>query len=318
MPATPSLALIDGPTEIGTIASSFLTGCLAIQTYVYYTRFSSDSTTLKIFIAGVCVTEIAHLLCVIAVLWRNTISDPGPFTIFSYTGDMVIALTFIVSFGAQLFFLLRLRKFSGSKLLPLLCLPLSVVFFACGIVINVNAFKIKSVVQFVDAQFVLITLTFVAGAVCDVAITLGMLYHLGRLRKTEFPSTSRVVDTLIFWTIESGLTTSLCNIVAALCFVLMRDNFVWMGAYEVLASVRANALLATLNSRSMVRHKRDTVAGRALELNPRIREQDTRFPTHTPIVVNIPRSSGLTANDEAKVEERIQENPGTYYPSLSV
>ncbi|KAH7915884.1 hypothetical protein BJ138DRAFT_1140664 [Hygrophoropsis aurantiaca] len=326
---TSSLALVNGPSEIGAIISSFLTGCLAVQTYVYYTRFSSDCTLLKIFIAGVCVTEIAHLCCVIVVLWQSTITVLGP-TVPSYAADTVIALTIIVSYGGQLFFIFRLLRLSGNKLLPLLCLSLSILFAACGIVISVNAFRMASAVQFVDSQFVVITLDFVAAAACDVATTLGLIYHLRRLRKTEFPNSSPVIDTLILWTMETGLTTSLCTILAALCFVLMRDNFVWMGVYEVLASVRANALLAALNSRSTIRSKIAvaTVAGRALEPNSKTREHHdgAQFPKRPSIIVNITRSGGPVMADTTSNEDKgadagqIQESPTPrfYDASLSV
>ncbi|KAH7909675.1 hypothetical protein BJ138DRAFT_1102487 [Hygrophoropsis aurantiaca] len=314
MAAIPNLALITGPIEVGTIASSFLTGCLAIQTYVYYSRFSSDPVILKIFIAGLCITGLTHLLCVAVALWQNTISEPTSLYVLPYSGDMVIALTLVVSFAAELFFIFRLLKLSRGMLLPLICLSISIIFATSGTVVIVNAFLMTSVVQFVNSQFVTITLTLIAGATCDFAITLGLIYHLFKLRKPHFPSTSRIIDTLILWTIESGLTPSLCGIIAVICFVLMRDNFsvVWMGVYEVLASVRVNALLAT---RSIIRSKRYT--GEVLELNPRIRaHHDARIPRHPSIVINITRSTELMVDDEDK--DHIQENSRFNDSSVSV
>ncbi|KAH7909666.1 hypothetical protein BJ138DRAFT_1114764 [Hygrophoropsis aurantiaca] len=299
MASIPNVSLLIGPLELGAIACSFLVGCLVIQTFVYYSQFSSDSKYIKVFVAGLCIAELLHFVCEVVVLWQSTITAPVASYYALYT---VVAATLAISFGAELFYIVRLVTLSasGSKFLPLVCLVLSLVFATTGTVVVIDSFAITNLLEGVDSHFLVIMLSLISGAVCDLTITASLIYYLLKMRNTNFRSTSRMVDTLIRWSIETGLTPTLCSILTVICFARMRDNFVWLGVYAVLASVRANALLATLNGRLILNKRRDE---EALEFSSIIREQ---HPTESPIVVNITRSSELKADNDNK--DQVQEN----------
>ncbi|KAH7928797.1 hypothetical protein BV22DRAFT_1082361 [Leucogyrophana mollusca] len=320
-----------GPVEVGTTATSFLFGCLAIQTYVYYSRFSADSLIIKILVASVVTVEFAHLICVGVALWQMTIGsygNPAPLSVFPYAADTVIALTIVVSFCVQSFFALRLLRLSGSRVLPSMCLAMSTLFAVSGFVVTAKAFAMTSVVEFVRTQFFTITLSLTAGAMCDLMITAGLIYNLIRMRASSFSQTSRLIDILILWTIETGLAPCICAFMIVACvsgptlplviyhvlltlsgfqFALMRENYVWTGIYEILAGIYANSLLAvymlsislysnlplthfSMNSRSFIRGR--DMDG-LVELRPRGHQehQSSNRPSQPAIVINITRST---------------------------
>ncbi|KAH7914057.1 hypothetical protein BJ138DRAFT_489390 [Hygrophoropsis aurantiaca] len=187
MASIPNLTLILGPLQIGVAASSFLTGCLAIQTYIYYGKFSSDPCLLKTFVAFLVLLETIHLLCIVITQWQMSLGLPASLIASPYAGDTVIALTNLIFFCVQSFFILRLLKLSkNNKYLALACMVPCAGTFASGMVITVYAFMMTSIEQFANAQYPTIITTLATAAVCEIAVTTGMMYYLFKLRKTEF------------------------------------------------------------------------------------------------------------------------------------
>ncbi|KAG0697659.1 hypothetical protein DFH29DRAFT_878530 [Suillus ampliporus] len=66
-----------------------------------------------------------------------------------------------------------------------------------------------------NARNWLIILTLVAAAVCDLVITIGLLYFLQReRRRTKVHQTHSITDCLTLWAIETGLATSMSAVLA--------------------------------------------------------------------------------------------------------
>ncbi|KAH7914054.1 hypothetical protein BJ138DRAFT_1110874 [Hygrophoropsis aurantiaca] len=256
MATIPNLSLTFGPVQIGVAASSFLSGCLTIQTYIYYSRFSSDPFLLKTFVAFLVLLEAIHLFCIVISQWQMSLGLPASLIALPYAGDMVIALTNLIFFCVQSFLILRLLKLSkNNKYLALACMVPCAGAFALGTMVTVHAFMMTSIEQFANAQYLTIITTLGTAAVCNIAVTTGLMYYLFKLRKTEFSRTNMTVDTLMLWTIETGLIPYICAIAVLICFITMRENYIWVGLYEILASSYANACLTALNSRAFFNNK---------------------------------------------------------------
>ncbi|KAH7910336.1 hypothetical protein BJ138DRAFT_1114171 [Hygrophoropsis aurantiaca] len=294
MAAIPNLSLIQvvGALQIGVASSSFLTGCLVIQTYVYYSKFPSDPCFLKIFVAILVLLEVTHLLCMAIAQWQFTLDTAASLVVFPYAADLVIVFSNLIFMCVQSFFILRLLKFSKNKYVALACMILCAGFTISGEVIAAKAFAMTNSEQYIDAQYVMIIASFILGTLCDLGITAGLMYHLFKLRKVEFRRTIRTVDTLMLWTLETGLIPCMFGLASLGCFIAMRYNFIWIAFYEVLASTYANACLAALNSRSITSHQN------AINMLDR----DPRVPKPSDIVVNISSSSNSTAPNDGKGE----------------
>ncbi|KAH7914059.1 hypothetical protein BJ138DRAFT_489679 [Hygrophoropsis aurantiaca] len=291
MAAIPDLSLILGPVQIGVAASSFLTGCLTIQTYIYYSKFSSDPCLLKAFVAFLVLLEIINLLCMIISQWQGTFSSSASPTADPFVEDAVVVLSGLIFFCAQSFFVLRLLKLSNNnKYLALACLVPCVGVFIAEEVIAAYAFMMTSFEQFANTRYLIIITTLVMSAVHQIVVTAGLMYYLFKLRKTGFSRTTMTIDNLMLWTVGTGLIPCICVITTLICFAMMRDNYIWIGLYAILASTYPNACLAALNSRAFFNNKN---AVNMLDQNPKI-------PKPSGVVINITTSSHSTASDDDK------------------
>ncbi|KAG1755402.1 hypothetical protein EDB19DRAFT_402838 [Suillus lakei] len=248
-------SIIVGPVVLGTLFDACLFGCLVIQTYVYYANFANDHRVIKVTVAAVFATQIAHMMCVSATLWNtavNAYDDPSKLQILPLTACATILFTGITGALVESYFAFRLWKLSRKLLLPLLSLVLCVIAQVVSLVITVRAFNTTSIAAFETDQNTSITLALTSRVLCDTILTLSMAWYL-RKQRSVFSRTTSTIDRLVLWTIETGLITSLVAVLVISFFLAMKQNYIWVGFYAILASVNGNSLLASLNGRLIFR-----------------------------------------------------------------
>ncbi|KAG2118298.1 hypothetical protein DEU56DRAFT_865878 [Suillus clintonianus] len=250
-------AITIGPAVVGSMIASYLFGCSTMQTYTYYKRFPGDRRIFQILVAVVMVLTFAHIICVMYWTWTMTVTgcqNPDGVTIFSSSRDANLILTPLISTLVQMFFIYRLFKFSGSKTLAAFCGILSTLNLAGTLVDAAKALSISADRTAQNARNWLTILTLVSAAVCDLVITIGLVYFLQReRRRSKAQQTHNIADRLTLWAIETGLATSMSAVLVIVFFCAMRNSFLWTAIYDVLADVYTNSLLAALNSRRTTR-----------------------------------------------------------------
>ncbi|KAF5327506.1 hypothetical protein D9619_004986 [Psilocybe cf. subviscida] len=90
--------------------------------------------------------------------------------------------------------------------------------------------------------------------VADVMITVSLCILLGNIR-TGFKLTDSLVNTLMLYTINTGLLTSVSATACFVTFAIWPHAFVFIGFYFVLSKLYINSLLAMLNTRERLRKK---------------------------------------------------------------
>ncbi|KAG1778933.1 hypothetical protein EV702DRAFT_1195945 [Suillus placidus] len=255
-------AMTIGPAVVGSMIASYLFGCSTMQTYTYYKRFPDDRRVFQILVAAVMMLTFAHIICIVYWTWTLTVTgceNPDGVTIFSSSRDANLILTPLISTLVQMFFIYRLFKFSGSKTVAAFCGILSMLNLTGTLVDAANALGVSTNRTAQNARNWLTILTLVAAAVCDLVITIGLVYFLQReRRRTKVHQTQNIADRLTLWAIETGLATSMSAILVIVYFCAMRNTFLWTAVYDVLADVYTNSFLAALNSRKTTRI-RDTL-----------------------------------------------------------
>ncbi|KAI0656158.1 hypothetical protein C8Q70DRAFT_1015449 [Cubamyces menziesii] len=84
----------------------------------------------------------------------------------------------------------------------------------------------------------------------DIILAGILVFTLLRIRReSKVRSTRTVLNTLIIYTINTGLLTSIVSFFAFLFAIVMRGNFIYAGISIVGAKLYANSVLALLNSR---------------------------------------------------------------------
>lgn len=256
--------LVIGPIQVGGLLSAALFGCLSCQSYVYFARFTSDRLTLKAAVSAVFFIQLGHFVCIISTLWTMTVStygDPSQLRVFPLAADLAIPLSAFTAFIVQSFYAFRLWKLSEKVFLPILCELISVVAQISTLILSPRAFYMTDLTVFEDSQIQLITLSFVARAVCDVMTTTGIAWSLYHKRVSNLKDTMTMIDRLIYWTIETGLATSLMAVIVAVLFLVLEQNFVWFGAWLMLPNVIGNCLLASFNRRLLLLETRSASRG---------------------------------------------------------
>ncbi|KAG2128955.1 uncharacterized protein EDB93DRAFT_147201 [Suillus bovinus] len=219
--------LVIGPVQVGGLLSAALFGCLSCQFYVYFAKFTSDRLILKAAVSAVFFIQLAHFVCIISMLWTMTVvtyGDPSQLKVFPVAADLAIPLSAFTAFIVQAFYAFRLWRLSEKIFLPILCEMISVVAQISTLILSSRAFYMTDLTVFEDNQMDLITLSFVARATCDLLTTGAIAWSLYHKRVSKLPSTMTIIDRLIYWTIETGLSTSLMAVIVAVLFLVLEQN----------------------------------------------------------------------------------------------
>ncbi|KAG1777825.1 hypothetical protein EV702DRAFT_225133 [Suillus placidus] len=254
--------LVIGPVQVGGLLSAALFGCLSFQSYVYFARFTNDHLILKAAVSAVFFIQLGHFVCIISTLWTMTVStygDPSQLQVLPLAADLAIPLSAFTAFIAQSFYAFRLWRLSEKVFFPILCEMISVVAQISTLILSPRAFYMTDLTVFEDSQILLITLSFVARAACDLITTAAIAWSLYNKRVSNLRNTMTMIDRLIYWTIETGLATSLMAVIVAVLFLVLRQNFVWFGAWLMLPNVVGNSLLASFNRRLLLRETRSAL-----------------------------------------------------------
>ncbi|KAG0709915.1 hypothetical protein DFH29DRAFT_21459 [Suillus ampliporus] len=262
--ATFNVYVMIGPVAVGALVNACLFGSLVVQIHVYYANFANDHRAMKLMVAAILASQIAHVICVSATLWNVAVSgygNPLSLQIFPLGADAVILFTGITGLLVESSFAFRLWKLSKRLPLPLLSLALCLLTQSISFAMTAKAFLMTSLATFVTDQNTLIMLAFTSRVVCELTLTLSIAWYLRKQRSSTFPRTTSAIDRLVLWTIETGLTTSLVGILVMSFFLVMKHNCkrtrissssrsepfsdIWVGLYANLATVNANSFLAS-------------------------------------------------------------------------
>ncbi|KAG1871215.1 hypothetical protein DFJ58DRAFT_722644 [Suillus subalutaceus] len=205
--------LVIGPIQVGGLLSAALFGCLSYQSYVYFARFTNDPLILKAAVSAVIFIQLGHFVCIISILWTMTVStygDPSQLGVLPLAADLAIPLSGFTAFIVQSFCAFRLWRLTRNIFLPILCEIISVIAQTSTLILSSYAFSMTDLTTFEDDQLLLIVLSLIARAVCDVITTTGTVWSLKKKnRGFEIGDvTTATIDRLIYWTIETGLATS--------------------------------------------------------------------------------------------------------------
>ncbi|KAG1833542.1 hypothetical protein EV424DRAFT_1365862 [Suillus variegatus] len=228
-----------GPVVLGALVNACLFGGLVIQTYVYYANFPNDHRMVRLTVAAILASQIAHVICVSATLWKVAVSGYGnPLTllIFPLGADAAILFTAITGALVESSFAFRLWKLSKLLAPPLISLALCLLAQSIALTMTVKAFAMTDLLTFEADENRLITLSLTSRLVCELTLTLSMVWYLRKQRSLTFASTTTIIDRLVLWTLETGLITSLVVVLVMSFFLAMKQNYIWVGLYANLAT----------------------------------------------------------------------------------
>ncbi|KAH8984311.1 hypothetical protein EDB92DRAFT_1491126 [Lactarius akahatsu] len=158
-----------------------------------------------------------------------------------------------VDYMVQLYYARRVYIVGGSIIISVIIVIFGTACFALAFVFTVRA----AALRFWSRYTSLVSVTCIglgSGVVADILIAVSMcwfLYH----KKTGFARTDSMILTLMTYSIQSGLLTSVLTCAVLISFATASSSMYWQLFFWPMGKFYANSLLAMLNSRDYVRER---------------------------------------------------------------
>ncbi|KAH9847841.1 hypothetical protein C2E23DRAFT_889623 [Lenzites betulinus] len=259
--AIPSLDKTYGVLMIGTFLGLILYGITLQQCY-RYTRlpaYREDSTYTRSMVFVILILETVHsVISMHAIYYYLTTNYFNPTVLFHgvWSVDLIPMATGIIVAVSQSFFARRLwmidRKFRWMAVLVCILLLCEAGF---SIAITVEAFRQPDLLQFEDVT----AWMFKAGMgviVCADSLLTAVLTIVLRRSRTGFENTDTVLNTLIVYTINTGLLTGTLSLACFFVALFYPKTLLANGMNMCIAKLYAISLLAVLNSRDFLKNRK--------------------------------------------------------------
>ncbi|KAF8469352.1 hypothetical protein JB92DRAFT_3149996 [Gautieria morchelliformis] len=265
-----SVQLLFGPLLIGAFFSTILYGVVVVQVriplqsfvrvinsmgfgqaFIYYQTYKRDATWIRYFVLYLFICKTLATGFDIGMMYEPLVlryATPRATTIFPIMLKPVPIVTVFISTPVQLFVCWRIKRLSGSRLLPTIICALALSAFAGGISTTVAASIFH---KFADERRYggeIIT-WLVSSAAADICIMGSLVWSLHK-RRTGYSATDDLLNKLIRLTLQTGAITAISATLDVVSFFAAPDtagNFIWDFS---LSKLYTNALLSTLNARA--------------------------------------------------------------------
>lgn len=253
VPSTPDNTV--GALLIGYVVSMFMCGILCAQVLWYYSTYPNDRRTLKIIVAILCVSELTGVIFCSDMIWGYLIvrgsTDPFFFLIANRGLIGMILPTSASSMFVDIFYIYRIWRLTNkSKYVALAFIPVLVYStHVVGIVVtSVQAPFFAEQSKF--GYFLSMADSF--RIVEDVGIAAAMC-TLMYVRRGSVDRSNSLLKTIFFWSLTTGVLTSIFIIASYVSYLTMPNNLIYIGFYLMYSKIGANAMLASLNMRNRLR-----------------------------------------------------------------
>ncbi|KAL4265676.1 DUF6534 domain-containing protein [Pleurotus pulmonarius] len=260
-----------GAAFLGGIAAAIFYGITSVQTYIFFKGSETDKRPLQVLILFLWILDTLHLALVTHGLYFYMVSNfahPLALAAPSWSFLSQVYVTCISDLIVRGIFAHRVWLLSGKKYryfsVSLIAI-FSLLTATTGFVFASRVFALGSFRAFRPISWLMYT-ALSSGVAADFVITASLVTILFRSR-TGFKRTDSLLNTLMLYTINTGLFTTICTGLCFITYVIWPAEFIFMGFYFCLSTLYLNALLATLNARSSLREKQYGVSTVPLELS---------------------------------------------------
>ncbi|KAF9063080.1 hypothetical protein BDP27DRAFT_1271147 [Rhodocollybia butyracea] len=245
---------LTGPQLLGFAGNWALFGCVSVQVYMYHVSFPNDRWPLKLLVYGLFIWDVLQTMLYTSSVFSWLGSNWGNATAMDKPGITWFTIPFmsgVASAAVQCFYAWRIFILSNSKLLTLFIVMIALMegsaAMADGVMTKIG---VNSFAELQNKNFAVTTVWLLGSAVCDIIICVSMTYYLSRARKiTGYKSTENMLTRLINLAVGTGLLTASIAIIAAILFIVYRNNNYHIVPDDVIGKLYTNALMVQFNSR---------------------------------------------------------------------
>ncbi|KAH8987631.1 hypothetical protein EDB92DRAFT_1115271 [Lactarius akahatsu] len=268
-----------------------------------------DSKTLKFFIIFIVVMDtIGVILCAYMVYWYLVLNfgDVESLDHILWALSVQIAIGAVTGTALQIFYARRVYLMSQSIICPIIIVVLVAISLSFGMLSVAKNFAIKRFSRY-NAALWGPCVGVGAVAASELVIAASMCWSLYRQR-TGFAKTDSMVMTLMAYSINTGLVTSLLGTAAIISLVVSPSSMIWLALCWVMCQCGINSMLALLNSRDYIRGR--TSVETSFNLSSIRHEQRSEVhgskPRQTDVSVTVHRSA---ASDFSRTDSGPNDGP---------
>lgn len=245
-----------GAVLIGGFFGAFLSGIVSMQTVFYYQLYPHDKMQNKFVVSGIWSLDLLHTGMVCASIWIYLIAHYGEYAVTDYiawTIAATIALTSFITVIVHCFLIHRIYTISKKNLPLTIPIALLAIFrVALALVTTSRMIQYRSFSLFQERFRWVYTAGLCAATAVDIIIAATLCVFLHKSR-TGFSNMDSVINSITLYTIESGMLTGIITGVALICWLVMPHNLIFLAIHFVISKLYANAFLATLNARKVLK-----------------------------------------------------------------
>ncbi|KAH8104822.1 hypothetical protein BXZ70DRAFT_1005324 [Cristinia sonorae] len=249
------LGPVYGAALVGIVIEGTLFGVTLLQTYTYYKHYPEDSLTMKLLVGILTALDSLHLIfCIRSVYWYLVINF-GRWEILdevTWTSILQADVNGLIGIIVQYFFTRRLWKMSNNWFLAAILSSEDFTLAWVLAIFTAYAFKLGKFSSFGSLTWITCT-GLGSAAAADVIIAIAMVYYLSQ-KRTGIESTDSLVSTLMVYSVNTGLLTSILATSSVILFLTMQTNQIWMVVFWIMGKCYVNSFLASLNSREGLRN----------------------------------------------------------------
>ncbi|KAI5122024.1 hypothetical protein M0805_008015 [Coniferiporia weirii] len=275
----PALDNTMGALYLGVVFAMALWGVGTVQLYYYYSGYPKDKWTLKTHVALVWVLDTVHQGLITHACYVYLVTqygNPAYLFVIVPTLEVMVLISALVCLLVQGFLVYRVWMLSSKNMILVSALMLFVLAeFAAAISFFSRGVQMKSFIEVATIAW-LSKLTNALAAAADVVIAAVLIVLLHRSR-TGVRRSETIINRLIIFTVNTGLLTSFCAILAVIFVSLYPDEYIYITFYICISRMYTNSLLATLNARNGTRQgfAESTDIGSSLSFGARVRGTET-------------------------------------------
>ncbi|EMD32443.1 hypothetical protein CERSUDRAFT_126838 [Gelatoporia subvermispora B] len=273
------------PGTMITFTARRLYGVTMIQTYVYFRHCERDPTLFKIVVGILWILDTLHQAMIGHAVYTYTVTDFSSVLLLTHETWSLIAtivLTASMELTVRGMFCLRIWQFSGKKwVLVAVIMLCSLGAFGTLIAFAMeDRFKLHD--QFLKLRslsaefYIAVGFSISADALIAVSQVLLLQQH-----RSSFPRTQSILRSLIIFSVNTGILTTLCVLLLCITWASMPSNLVYDIFFAAMPTLLLNALLATLNARQELRETTGDNAEMQSIFLSATTPSDTTWNTHT-------------------------------------
>ncbi|KAK2462590.1 hypothetical protein APHAL10511_005323 [Amanita phalloides] len=232
-------------------------GMTTLLTISYYRKFTRDYVVMKILVGTIWIFYTTYLICLAFGFHQMLIAVDTAAREIPFSINIGSVFASFIQCLVQATYASRIYRLSKSLYVPVACW-VTILYNLCAGITYSMVVANKSAKQFVQIerrlQWLLVS-WYLATGIVDMVITATLCLMLIKMRRSGRCNSRRatsVVDTVVLWTIQTGMVTSVLALCVVVAYYLVSSPGPWIALTLVITSAYALSMVTLLNGRSML------------------------------------------------------------------